>query len=268
MRAAIGSVAVHALLVWFAVHGEREGRPRSTAPQDAAITLIETVEVDLLPSSESGVRAGEGPTGGAPAAPATISASTHARASTTHARATATRSRAVDADPRGAIRIEHTDPRGDIRTDETDATGEIGTDGRGTDGRGTDGQGTDGQGIDGRGTGRTGTGIGFGDGGAIQRAELLAPPPAPRGDPPSKAQPARLSYPSRQRDAEDAELFIARVIIDDEGFVDGATLVRGFGGRRDEVASQMIWKFRYAPALDDRGKPVRSTLDQRFLVGP
>jgi len=43
---------------------------------------------------------------------------------------------------------------------------------------------------------------------------------------------------------------------------------RGFGGRRDEVAAQMIWRFRYAPALDAEGGPIRATLDQRFLVGP
>ena len=58
------------------------------------------------------------------------------------------------------------------------------------------------------------------------------------------------------------------MIVDDDGFVAGAKIVRGFGGRRDVVASQMIWHFRYAPALDDAGRPIRSTLDQRFLVGP
>ena len=34
------------------------------------------------------------------------------------------------------------------------------------------------------------------------------------------------------------------------------------------LASQMIWRFRYAPALDAEGRPIRATLDQRFLVGP
>lgn len=159
------------------------------------------------------------------------------------ARATPTRSRAVRTDPRGEIRID----RGG------DTGGELGGGGGGRGGRG--------------GTG-TGTGIGFGDGGSIQRPQLLAPPPAPRGDPPSKARPAQLIYPTRQRDVDDAELFVMRVIVDDDGFVSGAKLVRGFGGRRDEVASQMIWRFRYAPALDDAGHPIRSTLDQRFLVGP
>lgn len=155
------------------------------------------------------------------------------------ARATPTRARATRTDPRGEIRIDRGDDMGD---------GLGGGGGRG-------------------GTG-TGTGIGFGDGGSIERPQLLAPPPAPRGDPPSKARPAQLIYPTRHRDVDDAELFIMRVIVDDDGFVAGAKLVRGFGGRRDEVASQMIWRFRYAPALDDSGQPVRSTLDQRFLVGP
>jgi hypothetical protein len=76
-----------------------------------------------------------------------------------------------------------------------------------------------------------------------------------------------LIYPSRERDADDAELFIARVIIDTDGFVAGARIVRGFGGPRDDMAADLIWKFRYAPALDDDGHPIRSTLDQRFLVG-
>lgn len=159
------------------------------------------------------------------------------------ARVTSTRSRAVD--PRGTITIDHDarPGRGDVDSTRT----------------GT------GAGIGGSGTG---TGIGFGDGGSVQRPQLLVPPPAPRGDPPSRARPARLIYPTRQREVEDAELFIARVIVDDDGYVAGARLVRGFGGRRDEVASQMIWKFRYAPALDDGGRPTQSTLEQRFLVGP
>ncbi|MEO8704631.1 MAG: hypothetical protein ABI867_31540, partial [Kofleriaceae bacterium] len=79
-------------------------------------------------------------------------------------------------------------------------------------------------------------------------------------------RPARLIFPSRERDAEDGTLFIARVIIDSDGYVVGAKLVRGFGGPRDTEASDLIWRFRYAPALDDDGHPIRSTLDQRFLV--
>ncbi|MEJ7597880.1 MAG: hypothetical protein WKG01_08235 [Kofleriaceae bacterium] len=114
--------------------------------------------------------------------------------------------------------------------------------------------------------GGPGAGSGFGLGGAnLERAELPPPPPPP---PPivSKARPAKLVYPTREREAEDGEPFVARVIVDHEGYVVGAHLVRGQGGRRDEVATEMIWKFRYAPALDDAGMPVRSTLDQPFLV--
>ncbi len=219
MRAVIGSVVVHAVLGWLVLHGDREGTPTAPATKTAVISVVEPVEIELLPETAGGAPRG------APAAPA--------------ARATSTRSRAVRTDPRGEIRVERGDDRG----------GGLGG-GGGQGGRGT------------------GTGIGFGDGGSIARPHLLAPPPAPRGDPPSKARPAKLIYPTRHRDVDDAELFIVRVIVDDEGYVAGAKLVRGFGGRRDEVASQMIWQFRYAPALDDLGQPVRSTLEQRFLVGP
>ncbi|MCW5805071.1 MAG: hypothetical protein KIT31_22055, partial [Deltaproteobacteria bacterium] len=89
--------------------------------------------------------------------------------------------------------------------------------------------------------------------------------PAPR--PASKARPARLIYPGNHRKSEPSEQFIARVDVDDDGYVVGAKLVQGFGGRRDEQAAQLIFRFRYAPALDDDGHPIRSTLDQPFLVG-
>ena len=82
----------------------------------------------------------------------------------------------------------------------------------------------------------------------------------------SKARPPRLIYPTREREAEEGEPFVARVIVDHEGYVVGARLVRGKGGPRDAVASEMIWRFRYAPALDAAGMPIRATLDQPFLV--
>jgi hypothetical protein len=117
----------------------------------------------------------------------------------------------------------------------------------------------DGEGI-GAGTGGLGGTAGTSDA-AI--AHLAIPPPQPV----SKARPAKLIYPANNRDAEANEQFIARVDVDQEGFVVGAKLVQGFGGPRDEQASSLIWRFRYAPALDDAGRPVRSTLDQPFLVG-
>ncbi|MGE0399385.1 MAG: hypothetical protein AB7T06_21915, partial [Kofleriaceae bacterium] len=108
-------------------------------------------------------------------------------------------------------------------------------------------------------------GIGLGDGARITAETIaLVTPPPPAA---SKARTARLVYPVREREVDDSELFVARVTIDDEGFVVGAKLVRGFGGPRDAQAADLIWKFRYAPALDDEGRPIRSTFDQRFLVG-
>jgi len=48
--------------------------------------------------------------------------------------------------------------------------------------------------------------------------------------PSSKVRSARLIYPARNREVADGELFIARVIVDHEGHVVGARIVRGFGG--------------------------------------
>ena len=62
-------------------------------------------------------------------------------------------------------------------------------------------------------------------------------------------------------------MFVARVTVDTDGYVIGAHLVSTPAGRRDDVASQLIWRFRYAPALDHEGRAIRSTIDQRFLVG-
>ena len=273
MRALVGSVALHALLVWLVLHGGRDGDPRPPVTRSVAIRVVDAVEVDLLPNTDGDARE----PGGAPAGEAPASGADGAGPRETRR---APRARAVDTDPRGAITIERADPRGALRADAHDTSGGIGVDGapastgnaRSEDRERADGGGAfgfDGRGMGlGRGGHGRGTGIGFGDGGTIPPLEHLTPPPAPRGDPPSKARAPRLIYPTRQRDVEDAELFVARVIVDDEGFVAGARLVRGFGGRRDEVAAQMIWRFRYAPALDAEGRPIRATLDQRFLVGP
>ena len=37
-------------------------------------------------------------------------------------------------------------------------------------------------------------------------------------------------------------------------------------GLRADQASSAIWQFRYAPALDDLGTPVRSTFEQPFQI--
>lgn len=146
------------------------------------------------------------------------------------------------------------------------AAGRVFEDPRGTlsfDTGGGDGGQGDGTGA---GTGR-GTGLGFGDGATIeQRDEQLVPPPPPPPPNVSKARPARLIFPNRQREVEDGQLFVMKVTVDRDGYVSGARLVRGFGGRRDEVAQDQIWRFRYDPALDDDGSPIASTVEQRFLV--
>ena len=118
----------------------------------------------------------------------------------------------------------------------------------------------------GRGTGNgfgTGTGIGFGEGGGVQKIRELPAVPAPFV---SKARPATLIHPSREMEVDEAELFTARVTVDESGDVVGAHMMRSHPGSRGETASSMIWQFRYSPALDDDGAPVRSTFVQTFAV--
>lgn len=109
----------------------------------------------------------------------------------------------------------------------------------------------------------TGTGIGFGDGGGVQKIRELPAVPAPFV---SKARPAKLIHPTREMEVDEAELFAARVTVDESGDVVGAHMMKSHPGSRGETASSMIWQFRYSPALDDEGAPVRSTFVQMFAV--
>src|SRR5262249_18054499 len=117
------------------------------------------------------------------------------------------------------------------------------------------------------GPGGRGGGIGFGIGGwntSVAAAPLPVPPaPEPAR---SRARPPRLIYPARDREALDSLLFVARLTIDSDGFVIGVRLVRGVGGVRDDQAANAVWRFRYSPALDDDGRPIQATIEQRFLV--
>jgi hypothetical protein len=106
-----------------------------------------------------------------------------------------------------------------------------------------------------------GIGNGIGDARASLR-ELPATPPPPI----SKARPAKLVHPTRETEVDEAELFAARVTVDETGDVVGAHMTQSHPGSRGEVASSMIWQFRYSPALDDDGIPVRSTFVQTFAV--
>ena len=133
----------------------------------------------------------------------------------------------------------------------------------------TTGGGIDRDGDGGEGNGRgghRGDGLGFGDGSRVVLAEDLVMPPPPAAKPISKARPATLIYPTRQRDLGEEALFVARVIVDTDGYVVGAKLVRGRSGPRDDEAADLIFRFRYRPALDDAGHAIKSTFEQPFHV--
>jgi hypothetical protein len=125
-----------------------------------------------------------------------------------------------------------------------------------------DGDGGEGTGIG----GNRGAGIGFGDGGKIVVTEdqLVLPKPTERVV--SKARPAKLIYPTRERDFGEERLFVARITVDTDGYVVGAKLVRGVTGPRDDEAADLIFRFRYLPALDDNGRAIASTFEQPFHV--
>jgi hypothetical protein len=61
-------------------------------------------------------------------------------------------------------------------------------------------------------------------------------------------------------------MFLARVTVDTDGDVAGVRMLQTHPGRRGEDAEHAIWTFRYAPALDDDGRPIKSSLDQQFGV--
>ena len=109
-----------------------------------------------------------------------------------------------------------------------------------------------------------GNGIGFGDRWRLDRARS---PRAARGagtvrleGAACKAASIRRARPRSTRTRRCS----ARVTVDETGDVVGAHMVRTLPGSRGEIASSMIWQFRYSPALDDDGKPVRSTFVQTF----
>jgi hypothetical protein len=239
--ALVGSIALHVALGALVLSISRDARqPEPSKP--TSIELVDIVEVQPpKPASHGG--------GGSPGA----SAAAQPRvASSIHRDGDSARTVTASLDKRGTDRRERslTASLSSLAT----ASTESGDGGDGGDGGG-------------RGGGH-GRGIGLGDGPGIETLDQIpAPPPPPAAEVAiSKARPARLIYPTRNREVSDAELFVARVIVDHDGYVVGARIVRGFGGHRDEQASNLIWRFRYEPALDDAGRAITSTLDQRFLV--
>lgn len=112
-------------------------------------------------------------------------------------------------------------------------------------------------------------GLVLGAGARFDAAVIAGPLPMPTPEPAparSRARAPQLIYPARDREADDAAVFVARLTIDTDGFVVGARLVRGLGGRRDDQAAGAVWRFRYRPALDAGGRPIQATIEQRFLV--
>ncbi len=82
----------------------------------------------------------------------------------------------------------------------------------------------------------------------------------------SKARPARLIWPTRSAEADRGTLIVLTVTVDDDGFVTGVRVKRGVTLRRDEQAADGAWKFRYDPARDDDGRPIRSVVEQPVVV--
>jgi hypothetical protein len=75
-----------------------------------------------------------------------------------------------------------------------------------------------------------------------------------------------LLSPSRQAEVEASELFGARITVDVDGDVTAAYMTRVHPGSREDTAESAIWRFRYDPARDFDGNPVRSTFEQTFAV--
>ena len=115
-----------------------------------------------------------------------------------------------------------------------------------------------------------GNGIGFGAGGEVIAAPFVPRPPMPPPPPPALAvdrgRAAKLLEPAREEEIDEEALFIARVTVDEDGDVVGAHMIRTRPGARGEIAENAIWRFRYAPALDPSGRPMRSTFEQRFQI--
>jgi hypothetical protein len=110
-----------------------------------------------------------------------------------------------------------------------------------------------------------GNGIGFGGGGGVRVADDVPRPPPP--PPVSKARPAKLVWPTRDEAVDDdANLFVARITVDDQGSVIAARMLTMRPGAKADHAANAIWTFRYAPALDDDGRPIKSTFEQPFQV--
>jgi hypothetical protein len=250
MRWVLVSLIVHAAVI-AALSGGQERLVEWRPPQLPACERVETTTIVEL-VEEPAVRGGGGKGGqGSPSG---------RRAATPVGRRVATPVRQPDRDHDAWERIS-------VRTEQT-AQGDQGQGHGGSSSRGGNRSGDGnaiGNGSGGGNGGGNGNGIGFGTGGGIRVANDVPPPPPPPLI--SKARPAKLVWPTRDEDVDDDEaFFIARVTVDEEGTVVGANMVKTRPGARADRAADLIWQFRYAPALDDRGAAIRSTFEQPFQV--
>jgi len=251
MRALATSVAVHLLLVvLIALHSSRSALPESGAAVDSvAIAIVEPMVVDVL----------GGGGGGGPAASAEAASISDAPAAAAMPRANIPK-HAPDAWQEVTVSMDQ--PRADAAAQAGDSDGN----GNGSGNGNRNGNGN------GKGTGNgNGDGTGSGNGRGVQIADdlraLKVPAPPTEATRVSKARPAKLIYPTRERDVEDeADLFVAHITVDTDGDVVGAHMVRTRPGARGDQAANAIWSFRYLPALDDDGRPIRSTFDQQFQI--
>ncbi|MEZ4404373.1 MAG: hypothetical protein R3B06_30410 [Kofleriaceae bacterium] len=91
----------------------------------------------------------------------------------------------------------------------------------------------------------------------------VPPRPPPRR---SLARPARLIWPTRTADASAGQAGEVRVTVDTDGIVVGVRTLPGRTSSADRRAADAVWRFRYDPARDADGRPVRSTFMQAYVL--
>jgi len=82
----------------------------------------------------------------------------------------------------------------------------------------------------------------------------------------SKARAARLIWPTQHRSEDEGQVFIAQVTVDEDGYVVGVRMTQGMGGRAGERAETAVWTFRYDPARNELGRPIRTRIEQPFML--
>lgn len=246
-RAFVGSLAVHcaiALLIVLVLTGEPRGS--HSVPRSGAVVAIEMVDAPATHAPGGSPRAQAGAPAAAPRQARTAAprpqgtpvppASTLVDTVETTMRIDEPADTAAGDDPAGAA--------------DGDVTGDV----MGTLAGGS-----------GEGGGR-GSGVGLGDGAGIANVADVASLPLPVPPRVSRARPPVLIWPTREGPNVESELYIARLQIDSDGLVAGVRLVRRFREPRDDRAEDAVWTFRYLPALDDDGHPVRATIEQPFML--